>query len=312
MRVVNRAAWLLRAAVVVVAGIQVIAQADDRAGMESRREQWQKVDEIFTAMGVRTGAAVADIGAGDGFFTSRLSRAVGGDGRVYAVDVSARALVRLRERVDRERLANVEVVEGAADDPKLPAGALDAVLIVNAYHEMDAHDAMLAKIRAALKPGGRLVIVEPIAPVRRDAPRADQTRSHEIGVEHVQQEARASGFRVVALQDPFTSRASGHDEEWLLVLTPVAPAAAASAPVPASGAADADEEWKSPAVRIPVDEFKRLVAGGNVLVVDVRDAESYARGHLPGATLITLEEIAEGDAAVRLRNETRPIVTYCS
>lgn len=306
----KHAALVMAALGLMAPGAPAIAQdGAQRATEESRRDQWQKVDEIFKAMGVRPGAVVADIGAGGGYFTARLSRAVGAHGRVYAVDVSAAEVRRLRERVVDEQLTNVDVVEGAADDPRLPAGALDAALIVNAYHEMTEHEAMLAKIKASLKPDGRLVIVEPIATSRRESDRADQVRTHEIGVEHVQREARGAGFRVLALQDPFTSRLNARDDEWLLVLTPTQAAPATPAPVAGSGH---DESWKAPELRIGVEEFKRLFAAKKVVVVDVRDPDSYREGHLPGAMLITLEEIAEGDAADRLRGDRRPIVTYCS
>jgi SAM-dependent methyltransferase len=227
------------------------------------------------------------------------------------VDVSAKAIAGLRTRVADEQLANVEVIEGTADDPKLPPGTLDAALIVNAYHEMDEHQAMLARIKAALKPEGRLVIVEPISALRRDAARADQVRSHEIAVDQVQQEAREAGFKIVALQDPFTSRRSGQDEEWLLVLTPAKAAPALTAP-PAEHTHDENAEWKKPELRIGVDEFKKLLAASAVVVVDVRDDESYKAGHIPGAILVTGEDVAEGNGAERLRNERRPIVTYCS
>jgi ubiquinone/menaquinone biosynthesis C-methylase UbiE len=299
------------AAVLALAGTVHAQDAARRARMEDQREAWQRVDDIFKAMELRPGAVVADVGAGGGFFTARLSRAVGEAGRVYAVDVSARALGELRGRVSDEQLSNVVVVEGAADDPNLPAGTIDAALIVNAYHEMQDHHAMLTKVRAALKPDGRLVIVEPIAPSRRDNSRDSQVRNHEIGVEHVQNEAREAGFRVVSLQDPFTTRREGRDVEWLLVLTPVS-AAPTAASEQQRTVDRKDEEWKAPGLRIPVDEFKRLMAAGNVLIVDVRDPESYRHGHLPGAILVTLEEIAEKDGADRLRNERRPIVTYCS
>ena len=170
-------------------------------------------------MQIKPGASVADVGAGDGFFTKRLSNAVGPEGRVFAVDVGADALRRLRQRVSDEGFANVQVIEGSVDDPKLPPGSIDAALIVNAYHEMTEHQAMLTKIKTALKPGGRLVIVEPISRSRRDGRREEQTRNHEIAVDFVREDARAAGFTQVLLQDPFTSRPQGHDEEWMLVLT---------------------------------------------------------------------------------------------
>jgi len=312
MNGMTRAARLIGAIALMTLSAPLLAQHDStqRATMESRREEWQKVDEVLKAMRAKPGAVVADIGAGDGFFTARLSRAVGGSGRVYAVDVSARALRNLKQRVADEQLSNVEVIEGAAGDPKLPAGALDAALIVNAYHEMTEHHAMLTMIKAALKPDGRLVILEPIAPSRRDSARADQTRTHEIAVDHVQKEAREAGFRVMTLQDPFTSRLNARDDEWLLVVTPASSVPAASTPLPAIDRKD--EEWKSPDLRIGVDEFKKLVAAKNVLVLDVRDPDSYRDGHLPGAELIMVEDIAAGQVTERLRSERRAIVTYCS
>src|SRR5688500_164723 len=108
-----RAARLIGAIALATLGAPLMAQHDatQRATMEGRREEWQKVDEVLKAMGAKPGAVVADIGAGGGFFTARLSRAVGKSGRVYAVDVSARALVNLKQRVAEEQLSNVEVIE---------------------------------------------------------------------------------------------------------------------------------------------------------------------------------------------------------
>jgi predicted methyltransferase len=197
-----------------------------RGHNEETRETWQKVEDIFAAMAIKPGAVVGDVGAGNGFFTSRLSKAVGPDGQVFAVDIGASVLEKLRARVEDERLPNVTVIEGATDDPKLPPAALDAVLIVNAYHEMTEYPAMLARIKAALKPDGRLVIVEPIADRRRGQPRADQTRNHEIGADYVKEDLKAAGFTQVSFQDPFTSRPSGRAQEWMLVATPATQAAA--------------------------------------------------------------------------------------
>ncbi|HSC29177.1 MAG TPA: methyltransferase domain-containing protein, partial [Vicinamibacterales bacterium] len=205
-----------RLVLVLVAAAVAAATAQERSAHEARREQWQRVGDILETMGVRPGSMVADIGAGDGFFTTRLATAVGPSGRVYAVDISDQALARLRRRLADDGAENVIVIKGAPDDPRLPNGTLDAALIVNAYHEMDEHQAMLAALRRALKPDGRLVIVEPISERRRGASRAEQVRSHEIAPEHVVAEARSAGFRIVSLQDPFAER--DNDVEWLIVL----------------------------------------------------------------------------------------------
>jgi len=206
----------------------VATQAQGPASGEAGRDAWQRVPDIFAAMGVAEGSVVADIGAGGGYFTARLSKAVGATGRVYAVDVSSSALTGLRQRVGREGLTNVEVIQGTAADPRLPEGRLDAALIVNAYHEMAEHQSMLAAIRRALKPSGRLVIVEPIAEAGRGAPRAGQEKQHQIAPQYVQQDAVGAGFVIVKLEDPF-SRRSGDTPEYLLALTP-APAAVADMP----------------------------------------------------------------------------------
>lgn len=279
-----------------------------RAREEARRDEWQKVDEIFAALAVKAGAVVADIGAGRGYFTSRLSRAVGERGRVYAVEIDQAELGRLRARVAEEQLANVEVVEGAPADPRLPPASLDAALIVNAYHEMQQHRAILAAIKTALKADGRLVIVEPISPSRRNASREDQVRSHEIGAAFVQQDAHAAGFAHVQLHDPFTRREQGHDVEWMLVLTP-----ARADTEQAADVHDDEARWKDPDLRITIDEYKRFAASGDVLLLDVRDRDSYEAGHLPGAVSMPLDELetAEGLGKV-LGAKTHRIVTYCS
>jgi predicted methyltransferase len=286
-----------------VAGSGRAASQSERERHESARDTWQKTTEIFEAMGVRPGAHVADVGAGGGYFTVRLARAVGEAGRVLAVDVDGRALDRLRGRVEDERLRNVEIVRGEVDDPKLAPASIDAALIVNAYHEMDHHRSMLDHIRRALRPGGRLVIVEPISERARTKDRAAQTDSHEIAAEFVKQDAIEAGFRVVELKDPFTSRHSGGDDEWLLIL-------AAPAEPPPAERVEADDDVRAPGLRIGMEEFERLHAAGRVIVVDVRGAGSYRYGHIAGAISIPPEEI---DArAAGLRAAGKPVVTYCS
>jgi tRNA A58 N-methylase Trm61 len=187
---------------------------------EADREQWQKVSEIFAAMGVAAGSRVADVGAGSGFFTVRLARAIGANGRVFAIDVNPDAVRDLKERIAREGLENVEVIAGDPADPRLPP-SLDAVLIVNAYHEMHEHQAMLDKIRQALKLKGRLVIVEPIARGRQKTSRAEQWSNHEIALDYVVEDLRQAGFDIVERRGRFIENLLDRDTEWLIVATPL-------------------------------------------------------------------------------------------
>jgi len=284
---------------------------------EIDRETWQKVADIFEAMAVRPGATVADVGAGDGFLTTRLSRGVGPAGRVIAVDVSARAIDRLRARVAQEGLSNVDVIKGDTDDPHLPSAAIDAAVIVNAYHEMGAYPAMLQHLRNALKPGGRLVIVEPISDKRRDASRDQQVAAHEIAVHFVEQEVRDAGFRIRRFQDPFTMRQEV--SEWLLAAVPdsAAPAQGAICPIPpktstssTSPATDDEAALANPDLRMAFDTFKKRRAEDSIVVIDVRSESEFLAGHLPGATWIPINRLTE--QIPQLRSRGKPIVTYCS
>jgi predicted methyltransferase len=286
--------------------VQAVVGVQNWAEQEKQREQWQRVTDIFDAMAVRRGARVADVGAADGFFTTRLAKAVGRAGHVYAVDISDTVLERLRRRLVEESIGNVTVIKGTSSDPLLPAAALDAALIINAYHEMPEHRAMLDAIRTALKPTGRLVIVEPISDARRAAARDEQTREHEIAPEFVLQETRAAGFRIIGLEDPFTSR--GRELEWMVTVTPRGPTPTAATIT--SPTAAGSEPWQDPNLRISVAEFAKLTTTGAVTIIDVRDQEAFAKGHIPNAILIPVEQVET--SAARLRGLKRPFVTYCS
>src|SRR5262245_50882968 len=115
---------------VTTACARLRAQPAAARPQETAREARQKVPEIFAAMGVGPGAVVADVGAGDGFLTTRLAHAVGPAGRVFAVDVDARALGQLDARVQQEALTNVTVIQGEANDPHLGVASLDAAVIL--------------------------------------------------------------------------------------------------------------------------------------------------------------------------------------
>ncbi len=182
-----------------------------------KRDQWQNVSGIFEAMNVHPGSYVADVGARDGYLTVRLAEAVGTQGRVYAIDIDASALKKLKKNLADEDTSRVTLIHSLPDNPKLPEGLLDAVVVVNAYHEFDAYAAMLAHIKDALKPGGRLVLVEPISKRRRDASRKKQTSGHEIGLAYAQADLAAAGFEILDTRDPFIKRKQQNYEMWLLV-----------------------------------------------------------------------------------------------
>ena len=284
---------------------------------ESSREKWQKVGEILEAMAVRPGSTVADVGAGDGFFTVRLARAVGQTGQVVAVDVSPRAVERLRLRLDQEGLTNVETVQGDADNPRLPSASLDAAVIVNSYHEMHEYKAMLQHLKSALKPDARLVIVEPISEKRREESRDQQVSVHEIAVRFVEQEAREAGFRIRRLEDPFTTRPNSI--EWLLVAVPdqLAPAQDAicalppkRSAAPPSAATEDEAAIAAPDLRIAFDIFKKRLAEDTIVVVDVRSEDEFVAGHVPGAIWIPASRVVSQVAELEARR--KPIITYCS
>ena len=290
---------------VTTKGSRLHAQSASLRQQESAREAWQKVGEIFAAMRVGSGSVVADVGAGDGFLTARLARAIGPAGQVFAVDADDRAIGRLRARVHEEALTNVTVVKGDAHDPHLDAASLDAAVIVNSYHEMVDHQAMLQHVRAALKPGGRLVIVEPIADKLLLDARERQTRDHEIAAHFVEHDARDAGFRIETLHDPFIRRGSDV-AEWLIVAVPTN-----TKTVETSQASPADDSSvASPDLRISFDVFKKRRAEGSIVVLDVRSEEEFLEGHIPGATWIQLSDLSS--QVERLRGLRKPIVTYCS
>jgi ubiquinone/menaquinone biosynthesis C-methylase UbiE len=206
-------------ATVIVALVALAAHATAiEAQREADRDRWQRVSDVFAAMEIGEGSHVADVGAGDGYFTSRLADHVGSAGRVYAVDIDEGVLEGLRRRVVSDGLANVEVIEGAADDPRLPAGALDAVLVVNAYHEMGAYAAMLAGTYRALKPGGRLVILD-FQPPDESTSRASQTARHTIALALVADELEEAGFEIARRDASFADSGSrrSRSQEWMLV-----------------------------------------------------------------------------------------------
>ena len=124
------------------------------------RDAWQKPADLLAALGVRPGMAVADVGAGTGYFVVRLASAVAPGGVVYATDVEPDMVRWLRDRADKQGYANVVPVLGSAREPRLPPRSCDLVLIVDAWHHVEGRVDYARKLRSALKPGGRVAIVD--------------------------------------------------------------------------------------------------------------------------------------------------------
>jgi putative heme-binding domain-containing protein len=129
----------------------------------ANRDSQERPELLLDSLGIRPGFTVVDLGAGAGYFTWRLARRVGDAGKVIAVDIQQSMLDRIAADIQQRRLKNVQNVQlvlGTPSDPKLPAGVADLVLIANAYHEFSEPAAMMAAVHRALKPNGRVVVVE--------------------------------------------------------------------------------------------------------------------------------------------------------
>lgn len=161
------------------------------------REQEEDPDLAMRLIRVRRGSVVADLGSGSGYFTVRLARAVGDAGTVYAVDIQPGMLALLEKNVARARVDNVIPVLGAIDDPKLMPGSLDLVLMVDVYHEFSQPQTMLRHVRDALKPDGRLVLLE----YRAEDPDVPIRPEHKMTKAQIKLEVEHEGFRQTRVYD---------------------------------------------------------------------------------------------------------------
>lgn|GEM_PF-514580 len=183
------------------------------------RDKWQQPERILEAIRVKEGTKVADIGCHQGYFTVKLAGKVGVTGKVYAVDIDSYQLDKLKENLrSRELLDKVEIIKGDYDDPKLPSLTLDAVVIIDSYHEMDENEKILQHIYHSLVPGGRLVLIEPIAPERESWSRDRQTGKHEIAIRYAREELIFAGFKILKEENPFINRMEEKgDKEWMII-----------------------------------------------------------------------------------------------
>ena len=156
----------------------------------SERELEEEPDKALDALGALSGLTVADVGAGSGYFTVRLAARVGPKGRVFANDLQPEMLKMLAARLARNNVRNVTLVQGRVDHPRLPAASIDLALMVDVYHEFSEPQKMLRGLHEALKPDGRLVLLE----YRKEDPDVPIRFDHKMSIAEAKLELEAEGF----------------------------------------------------------------------------------------------------------------------
>lgn len=176
-----------------------VAPATENAAFFDRpdRDRDERPEAILEALDVPSGAVVADVGSGTGYFTWRLAQRVGRDGKVYAVDVQQTMLDLTRKAVQSRGFDNVDYVLATGGDPRLPERAIDLAFIAYAYHEFADAPAMMAAIRRALRPGGRVFILE----YARESTAAPASPLHRMSFDEIRREIEPAGFIVDQLLD---------------------------------------------------------------------------------------------------------------
>ena len=161
------------------------------------RLEEEEPDLAINNLKIPKGSTAADIGAGSGYMTIRLSERVGPTGKVFATDVQPQMLEILRRRLEDKRITNVTLVQGAVDHPRLPPASVDLELMVNVYHELSQPQAMLRGLRDALKPGGRLVLLE----YRKEDPSIPIRPEHKMSVAEARLEVEHEGFTLAKVDE---------------------------------------------------------------------------------------------------------------
>lgn len=171
-----------------------IAQVMGAAGADwlerNERESEENPTKAIELLQFEKGMAVADIGAGSGYYALRIAKIVGPTGKVYAVDIQPEMLSILKKRMRQQNVSNVQAILGNDQDPKLPANSCDLILLVDVYHEFSHPQEMLLKLREALKDTGRLVLLE----YRKEDPYVPIRPEHKMSVKEAKLEVEAEGF----------------------------------------------------------------------------------------------------------------------
>ena len=161
------------------------------------REDEEAPSKAIDALDLKPGMVVADIGAGSGYYASRIAKRVGPTGRVYATDIQPGMIELLDRRIKSEGLTNVTTVLGGMDDPKLPPKSIDLAIMVDVYHELQQPQLFLQRLKDTFKPGGRLVLLE----FRKEDPKVPILEVHKMSIAEVKQELEAEGFAIEKVID---------------------------------------------------------------------------------------------------------------
>ncbi|MEM9868568.1 MAG: class I SAM-dependent methyltransferase [Bacteroidota bacterium] len=188
--------WLLLAR-----GVSTVLPAQYTSSYWDDRDKWMKTDSLLDLVKVGPGQIVADIGCHEGYLSMHLAQNVKEQGRVYAIDIRDDRLAKLRENASKRKLKNIITILGDPDDPKLPDGALDCVFLIDTYHEISAYRKVLNHIRKALKPGGRLLILEKLKDCIKGKSREVQVSAHSLAMFYVENELRQAGFKIMTKID---------------------------------------------------------------------------------------------------------------
>jgi predicted methyltransferase len=222
----SRLSYRIKLALFVLCGITILFLSDTAYQalntlsrlnvVEAERDGWQRPSDVIQALDLKPGSVVLDLGCGSGYFTLKLSRPVGANGRVIAEDIRRLPLAFLRVRAFQRGQHNVSVVRGDPDDPRVQA-PVNAVLIVNTYHEFANSAPILAHVKQSLASGGRLVVVDrgPQPAITSSAQTAAE--HHEISPEQVQSEILHAGFEIVSRQDRFIEQDPTNESWWLII-----------------------------------------------------------------------------------------------
>jgi len=164
------------------------------------RDKWMKVAQILEMADIQLGNNVADIGCHQGYMSIRVADFIGETGKVYSVDVREDRLNKLNDIASERGIKNIQTILGDYDDPKLEENSIDVVLIIDAYHEMNDYKQILFHVKKALKPDGRILILEKLKRQKIGKSRNEQTQGHTIAPKYVENELKEVGFEVIAIE----------------------------------------------------------------------------------------------------------------